>query len=122
MTTPWVVAVVVTYNRPNDLERCLSALADQSHQVARTLVIDNASDEPTAQVLTRFPAVEVHRLDANYGSSGGFARGIELASLFDAEWVWVMDDDAVPQPDALERVRSRRQLVNPRQSRWGAER
>ena len=119
MSAPRVAAVVVTYNRPDDLERCLSALAEQSHPLARTLVIDNASDAPTAQVLARFPLVEVERLEENTGSSGGFAVGVERSAGFDVDWLWVMDDDAVAQPDALERLLASPPAGRPRTAALG---
>ncbi|MFC7766217.1 glycosyltransferase [Leucobacter soli] len=42
------------------------------------------------------------RLSENTGGAGGFAVGI-AAALADPEvdWIWVMDDDTVPGPEAL---------------------
>lgn len=44
--------------------------------------------------------VAYERLERNLGSSGGFARAIALARE-GADWLWVMDDDAEPEPGAL---------------------
>ena len=43
-------------------------------------------------------------LDANRGSAGGFKAGMEAAHAAGAEWLWLMDDDTVARPDALEQL------------------
>lgn len=101
---PSVCAVVVTYNRADLLRTCLAALERQTHAPAHILVVDNASTDHTPDVLAAFAQVEVDRLPANAGSSGGFARGIERAAQGPWDLLWVMDDDVEPNPDALERL------------------
>ena len=87
---------------------CLRALLGQTPPVDRIVVVDNASTDGTPELLRAEglldePAVRYERLETNLGSSGGFARAVEEARA-DADWVWVMDDDAEPRPDALERA------------------
>jgi GT2 family glycosyltransferase len=101
-----VCAVVVTFNRRELLVECLDALLAQSVPVDRVVVVDNASTDGTpellaAEGLAADPRVDVHRLERNRGSSGGFAHAIDLARAGGADWVWVMDDDAEPRPGAL---------------------
>jgi GT2 family glycosyltransferase len=50
------------------------------------------------------PTIEFHRVETNTGSSGGYAEGIRRSLEHQSEWLWLMDDDAEPQPDALERL------------------
>ncbi len=104
-----VAAAVVTYNRKELLAECLQALLGQSHPVEQVVLVDNASSDGTPELLRERgllddPRVRYERLESNWGSSGGFARAVELARAADVEWVWVMDDDAEPPPDALERL------------------
>jgi GT2 family glycosyltransferase len=40
-------------------------------------------------------------LPDNTGGAGGFAAGMAHAATTGADWIWVMDDDAIPHPDAL---------------------
>lgn len=98
-----VVAVVVTFNRSVLLRLVLDALRDQTHAISEVLVVDNCSTDDTANVLNDY-AVTVERLDSNRGSSGGFAHGVARAAERDCDWIWMMDDDAVPALDALERM------------------
>jgi GT2 family glycosyltransferase len=100
-----VVAVVVTYNRRDLLEGCLTSIENQTHRPDLVLVVDNASNDDTAEHLVARDWVIAHRvirLPRNYGGALGFAVGLHSASQFDADAVWLMDDDAAAQPDALE--------------------
>ena len=104
-----VCALVVTYNRKRLLEECLEAILSQTRPVGKLLIVDNASTDGTPELLRERgyldrPEVAYLRLEANLGSSGGFARGFEAARASDGDWLWVMDDDAEPAPDCLERL------------------
>ncbi|HSE09843.1 MAG TPA: glycosyltransferase [Nocardioidaceae bacterium] len=96
-----IVAVVVTWNRRDLLRESLEAIAAQTLVPVQTVVVDNASDDGTEELLaTGYPDLEVLRLEANTGGAGGFAAGIERALTFDPDLVWLLDDDTVPNPDA----------------------
>jgi rhamnopyranosyl-N-acetylglucosaminyl-diphospho-decaprenol beta-1,3/1,4-galactofuranosyltransferase len=99
---PRVVAVVVTYNRRELLLESLAAVTSQTRLPDAVIVVDNASTDGTADaVRTRFPAVQLESLTSNTGGAGGFAYGMALALAAAADLIWVMDDDTVPEPDAL---------------------
>jgi GT2 family glycosyltransferase len=108
-----VAAVVVTYNRRELLARCLAALEAQTRRPDRVVVVDNASTDGTAELLAGHEGLEVHRLERNSGSSGGFAAGIDAARRGEADWLWIMDDDAEPRPDALERLLAAPEAADP---------
>ena len=96
-------AVVVTYNRRPLLEECVQALLDQTAAVDEIIVVDNASTDGTADLVReRFPQVRLEALEENLGGAGGFHHGIGLAHALGHDWLWVMDDDTIPTPTALE--------------------
>lgn len=108
-----VTAIVVSYNRAGLLQECLDALAAQTRQPDRVIVIDNASTDGAADVAKRHPLQpEVTVLDHNVGGAGGFCAGIARALADDADnrsqqanhYVWLMDDDTIPTPTALEQL------------------
>ncbi|MCB1272788.1 MAG: glycosyltransferase [Leucobacter sp.] len=105
-----VTAVMVAYNRRELLGEALAALAAQSRPVDRLIVVDNASDDGSGEFAAEQLAAggdwgeraRLIRLGENTGGAGGFAVGIAAAVADpDVDWVWVMDDDTVPGPDAL---------------------
>jgi rhamnopyranosyl-N-acetylglucosaminyl-diphospho-decaprenol beta-1,3/1,4-galactofuranosyltransferase len=102
-----VAAVVVTWNRCQLLAEALAALQSQTVPVDSLVVVDNASNDGTQELLaTHFRDVEVVRAARNLGGAGGFALGLErvLASTYD--WIWLLDDDTVPTPAALQALLS----------------
>ncbi|CAQ00755.1 glycosyltransferase [Clavibacter sepedonicus] len=100
---PRVVAVVVAYNRRELVMETLGALGRQSRQPDAVVVVDNASTDGSADaVAAAFPDANLTRLARNTGGAGGFAVGIERAlHAHEADLVWLMDDDTVPDPGAL---------------------
>ena len=101
--SPRVVAVVVAYNRRDLLVEVLEALAVQRHPLARIVVVDNASTDDSADVARAAgELVDLVSLPRNTGGAGGFAAGMAVAlDRHEPDWLWLMDDDTVPTPDAL---------------------
>ena len=97
-----IAAVVVTYNRKDTLLRCIDALLAQTVPVD-VLVVDNASTDGTADaVAPRLGGrVAYHNTGANLGGAGGFQYGVRLAVQAGYDLLWLMDDDCIPQPEAL---------------------
>jgi GT2 family glycosyltransferase len=102
-----LVAVVVTYNRCDQLQVTLARLLSQPTGLLQAVVVvDNASTDDTAPWLTTQsdPRLIVHHNRRNMGGAGGFATGMQLAmQRFDPDWLVVMDDDARPMAGALAR-------------------
>jgi rhamnopyranosyl-N-acetylglucosaminyl-diphospho-decaprenol beta-1,3/1,4-galactofuranosyltransferase len=98
-----VAVVVVTYNRASLLGRTLDGLAAQTHEPDAVIVVDNASDDNTRQVLEAHRGLRLQRihLDRNTGGAGGFRAGVEAAYAQGFDRLWLMDDDVVPAPDCL---------------------
>lgn len=97
-----VCAVVVTYNRQEVLAESVSAVLGQSRPPDRVLVVDNASEDGTLEMLAeRFPQVEVMPLARNEGGAGGFHEGMRRAHSAGYDHLWLMDDDTIPEQTAL---------------------
>jgi GT2 family glycosyltransferase len=98
-----VAVVVVTYNRADLLGRVLDGLAAQTHEPDAVIVVDNASDDHTREVLDAregLPLQRIH-LAENTGGAGGFWAGTESAYRQGYDRIWLIDDDVVPAPDCL---------------------
>jgi len=92
-----VAAVIVTRNRSALLQRCLQAIAGQTSPPAMTFVVDNASDLPLDDLVAEHPGGQLLRLSGNQGPAAAFAAGITMALAQNADYVWLMDDDGMPE-------------------------
>lgn len=98
-----VAAVVVTRNRRTLLQQCLHALLRQSIP-ADIWIIDNASTDGTEEAVSALANSRViyRNTGENLGGAGGFSFGIRAAATQPYELLWLMDDDTIPEPSALE--------------------
>lgn len=99
-----VLAIVLTFNAPVELERCVLAIDRQQPRPSRILIIDNDGAQPAAATIDRLgleTPTELLRLAANTGPAGGHAAGLTHFLGSEHDLAWVMDDDCEPQPGAL---------------------
>jgi GT2 family glycosyltransferase len=95
--SPSVWTVVVHYGDPAVTDRVLERLAHSTAPMA-IVVVDNAGT-------FKAPAgVRYIRLATNLGFAGGANAGARLALSEGAAHVWFLNNDAEPEPDALEKL------------------
>jgi hypothetical protein len=99
---PKVAAIILTFDAPDALQRCLRAVRDQSVSVSCAIVIDNAAEVQGQDELQDATDVLVVRNTENLGPAGGYAVGLERFLQSDCDYAWVMDDDCEPEPRLLE--------------------
>ncbi len=133
-------AVVVTYNRKELLGECLDALLRQTYPLDAIYVVDNCSADGTydyllgkdliapavdsgrqpcetvkAVVPPLFPdrRVSVHyvRMPENTGGAGGFHEGVKRGCDGGFDWLWLMDDDLLVSPEALEVLVGKKEVL-----------
>jgi GT2 family glycosyltransferase len=102
------VAIVVTYNRKRLVVEVILALLNQTRK-CDILVVDNASTDGTGDHLRDMGLIDSSRvsylrLTDNLGGAGGFSEGLKYAMGGHWQWFWLMDDDAIPQPDAMKNL------------------
>jgi rhamnopyranosyl-N-acetylglucosaminyl-diphospho-decaprenol beta-1,3/1,4-galactofuranosyltransferase len=102
---PRVVATILTRNRVELLRKSVRAALDQTRAPDEVIVVDNASTDGTLAVLAdEFPEVSVLALAENQGATGGFYEAIAAGRRAGADWLWLLDDDSIARPDALEEL------------------
>lgn len=101
-----IAAIVVTFNKKEYLRENVEALLKQTHPLT-ILVIDNDSHDGTVEMMRQYTdrkTVLYFNTGANLGGAGGFHYGIKKAAELGFDYFWLMDDDAMPEPDALSAV------------------
>ncbi len=90
--------VVVTYNRLEKLRLCLQCIEKQTLKYDTLIVVDNASTDGTAAFLEekkKHSGCLILTEKTNLGGAGGFAEGLKEAFEIGAEWITIIDDDAM---------------------------
>lgn len=100
-----VHVVVVNWNSGEETCRCLAALAALAPTAGRVHVVDNGSvDDSKARIAREHPQVVLHANPENRGFAGGANVGVAAALASGARAVWLMNNDARPDADALGRL------------------
>ncbi|OLD02513.1 MAG: hypothetical protein AUJ07_08570 [Crenarchaeota archaeon 13_1_40CM_3_53_5] len=94
-----VTIVVPTFNRCNDLARCLDSLVQQTYDNFEILVVDNGSTDDTPKLLRKYPVRVIKDLTRN------------LTHVFNIGWrnapgqivAWI-NDDAEATPSWIESI------------------
>lgn len=92
--------VVVTYNRLSLLKENIQALREQTYKDYHIIVVNNGSTDGTCEWLIHQSDLIVLNQE-NLGGAGGFYTGLKYVAEHTYEFCWLMDDDTIPQKEAL---------------------
>ena len=96
-----VFACITTFNADDVIDGALEALLHQTRKLDAILIVDNASTDGTLN--RTFPEqVRIIRNASNIGPSGAIPIGFRYALEHGFDWMWILDHDSAPEPDALE--------------------
>jgi GT2 family glycosyltransferase len=99
---PRVSVVVVSYNRVEELRRCLATLErSEGRETFQIIVVDNGSSDGAAQLDAEFPSLQWIRLPKNFGLTKAWNLGWRAA---DAPYVLFLHDDTELDPGAVLRL------------------
>jgi GT2 family glycosyltransferase len=98
-----IVAIVVTYNRLSLLKECLMGIQSQTIKLDKIIIVNNGSTDGTNDWLKDQTAFHIINQE-NCGGAGGFSTGIKYAYEQGAKWIWLMDDDVIPEINCLEEL------------------
>lgn len=102
----WAV-VVLNWNGRDDTLACLDALEKVADDNVDVVVVDNgSSDDSVSAIKAEFPDIELVETGENLGFAGGNNAGIERALERGAEWVVLLNNDALVEPDAIRAFRA----------------
>lgn len=103
-TPPLVSVIIVTWNSKQHLPTCLDKLLAQTLRDFEVILVDNGSEDGTLDGLEeKYPSLrlKIERLDANHGFAAANNIGARLAR---GQWLALLNADAFPEPDWLEKL------------------
>lgn len=104
-----VIALTVTYNRSDKLEKVITSLLKQKVELEKIIIVDNNSSEfhkkEIEKIVNKSSKIKLISLKQNTGGAGGFSYGVEyIDTHFVYDWIWIMDDDAYPEENCLKNL------------------
>lgn len=88
---PVITVIVINWNGKHFLETCLSALRRQTFRDFETILVDNGSEDGSAEFVREyFPEVHVIALEHNVGFAAGNLVGYQHAR---GDWVVLLNND-----------------------------
>jgi len=101
---PRVAAAVLSWNLRDRVIECISALLKEN-AVDKVILVDNLSRDDTPEAVREsFPSVLVIENDKNLGFAGGNNVGIRKAMESGADFVLIMNSDALPAEGSIARL------------------
>jgi hypothetical protein len=106
--TPTICAVVLNWNNYRDTKECVESLLKSSLPLAAVIIVDNASKDGSNDKLKRdfkdFASVYFIENPDNYGFAKGVNMGLRFALEKGAEYVLLLNNDAVINVDCIEKL------------------
>lgn len=105
MTSSLVVTVIPNWNLKADLGECLDSLSRVTYSPHRVVVVDNGSTDGSPDFVTaRYPWAHLIVLPQNRGYAAALNAGIVHALALGANYILVLNNDAVVEEEALTRL------------------
>lgn len=99
-----IAVVIVNYNSGQLLDQCLNHILSQSRSADMVLVVDNASEDGSAEIAARRTGISLLKLDQNYGFAAANNRAFEQINDFD--YAITLNPDAFAHPDFIANLES----------------
>lgn len=102
---PNVSIVVLNWNGIAHTVECLESLSRLTYPDLDIIVVDNGSTDGSVETIRRvFPWVVLIENGQNLGYTGGNNIGMQHALQQGADYVWLLNNDTVVEPDVVEKL------------------
>ena len=100
---PSVLVVILNWNTPQETLAALESVHKMDYPNYRVAVIDNGSTDDSLSLLSGITTKTVQLVTApqNLGFAGGCNLGFDIALRDEIDFVWLLNSDAVTQPNTL---------------------
>lgn len=101
-----VFTIIVTYNgmRNDWIDKCLRSLKKSSYPTNIIVVDNNSSDDTCEFILSNYQHITLIQNKVNKGFGGANNQGIELALNREADYVFLLNQDAYIEEDTIEEL------------------
>ena len=97
-----VFILILNWNGWQDTVECIESCQKLNYSDFRIVVVDNGSnDDSVAELRKHFPQLTLIETGKNLGFAGGNNVGIQYALDHGAEYVWLLNNDTIIDPEAL---------------------
>jgi GT2 family glycosyltransferase len=97
-----VYIVILNWNGWQDTIECVESCGRLTYSDFRIVIVDNGSTDGSESILReRFPGLVILQSGENLGFSGGNNVGIRYALEHGGEYVWLLNNDTVVDPEGL---------------------
>lgn len=103
---PKIVVVIPNWNGADYIGKCLTSLSKQSEKAHITVVENGSIDNSVAEITKACPSAEILKFKDNAGFAGGVNRGIRPAIAQGADYIALLNNDAIANKDWLKNLAS----------------
>lgn len=97
-----VSVIVVNWNGERFLDKCLSAIMNQTVPAQEVIVLDNASTDSSLEILQKYSSVNLLKKDQNLGFAQG--NNIAIAASVESDWIALINPDVFVEPQWIEKL------------------
>ena len=101
-SNPRICCILLNWNGWQDTIECLDSLEGCTYQNLSIVVVDNGStNDSVSEIKARHPRIPLIESEENLGFAGGNNIGIRYALAQSVDYIWLLNNDTKPAPDAL---------------------
>lgn len=105
MKYPKVFIIIVNWNGLKDTLECLQSVFKQDYPNFEVIMVDNGSKDNSVQVIRNaYPQIILIENKENLGYTGGNNVGMHYAVNSGSDYVWLLNNDTVVEPDTLSKL------------------
>ncbi len=100
-----VATILVNWRQPQKTLEAVDAVLNQTRP-SSIIVVDNDSKDDSINYFIKHLSISVKLIksDTNDGFGSGVNKGLKEAYSYGAKYVWLLNNDAVPERDCLEKL------------------
>ncbi len=101
MMNPKVCISILNWNNAEETLRCIESLAGDVNAQIKIVILDNGSTDKSVEILSNIDHIKFISNPVNLGFAGGHNLVIQYALQQEFDYVWLLNNDAIVEPDCL---------------------